>query len=283
MICDTVDLYTYFSRPREGAAAGKLKRFLHGQITESEGLQKIRPAMLVIPGGGYGMVSQRENEAAALAYFAAGYNVFVLEYDVAPLHYPVQLLEAGMAMLYLRREAAALDIDGAHIAAVGFSAGGHLCGCISLLWDDPALRAAFGAECEQIRPDASVYSYPVVTCDPAKAHLDSFRNFCGDAAPFEAYSLEKHVRPNASPSFLWATSEDNAVPVENAVLLYSALHAAGVPAELHLFERGQHGLSVCNEEVYPCPTGGGYYAQAANWLPLSLGFLRGHGFALRNK
>ena len=146
MICDTVDLYGYFSRPRGSAEGGVLTRYLHGQIEEAH-LQKVRPAMLVIPGGGYGMVSQRESEPVATAYFAAGYNVFVLRYSVAPAHYPTQLTEAGMAMLYLRREAAALNIDGAHVAAVGFSAGGHLCGCISLLWDDSALVSAFGAEC----------------------------------------------------------------------------------------------------------------------------------------
>ena len=282
MICDTVDLYGYFSRPRGSAEGGELTRYLHGQIEEAH-LQKVRPAMLVIPGGGYGMVSQRESEPVATAYFAAGYNVFVLRYSVAPAHYPTQLTEAGMAMLYLRREAAALNIDGAHVAAVGFSAGGHLCGCISLLWDDPALVSAFGAECGKIRPDASVYAYAVITADAAKYHGGSFRNFCADAVPFEAYSLEKKVRPAAPPAFLWATSDDGAVPVENSVRLYSALHAAGVPAELHIFEHGPHGMSVCGEEAFPSPVEDPAFARAANWLPLSLTFLKAHGFCMHNK
>ncbi len=283
MISDSIDLYAYFKLPRKGAKAGTLKRFLHGQITESEGLQKIRPAMLVLPGGGYAFVSQRENESVAFRYFAEGYNVFVLEYDIAPVHYPAQILEAGMAMLYLRREAAALDIDGEHIAAVGFSAGGHLLGCIAILWDDPALKAAFGDECARIRPDAAVYSYPVVTDSIEKGHVFSFKNFCGDVVPHEAYSLEKHVRREAAPAFIWATSEDGGVPVENSVLLYSALHEAGVPAELHLFECGPHGLSTADADVYPVPLAEPYFARAANWVPLSFTFLKGHGFAIKNK
>ncbi len=282
MIHDRIDLYTYFSRPRGTAKAGTLTRYLHAQITEWQGLERVRPALLVIPGGGYAMVSQREAEPIAVRFFEQGYNVFVLEYDVAPVHYPVQLLQAGMAMLYLRRESAALAIDGRHIAAVGFSAGGHLCGCISLLWDDPALREAFGDECAKIRPDAALLGYPVISCDPAKAHIDSFANFCG-GIPFEAYSLEKRVRPSAPPCFIWATTTDDVVPVENSLRLYSALHEAGVPAEMHLFEKGQHGLATCDEEVFSGPLEEPYYAQASNWLPLAFGFLRARGFVLQNK
>ena len=191
MTVETIDLYDYFKLPRSGAKKGILTAYRHGQFTELQ-VKKRRAAMLVLPGGAYAMVSQREAEPVALRYFAEGLDAFVLDYDVAPKHYPTQLLQAGMAMLYLRREAGSLYIDDEHIAAIGFSAGGHLCGCISLLWDDPALRAAFGAECEQIRPDASVYSYPVVTCDPAKAHLDSFRNFCGGAADAVVH---QHIKP----------------------------------------------------------------------------------------
>ena len=283
MIHDTIDLYDYFGRPRGEAARGMLTRYLHDQITESPGMQKVRPAMLVIPGGGYSMTSQREEEPIALRFFAAGYNAFVLRYSVAPLHYPAQVLEGGMAMLYLRREAAALDIDAEHIAAVGFSAGGHLCGCLSLLWDDPALRQAFGQECARIRPDAAVFGYPVVTCDPAKAHMGSIRNFCGDAVPFEAYSLEAHARADAAPAFIWATTDDGAVPVENSLRLYAALHAAGVPVEMHLFEKGPHGLSTCESDVFPQPVDDPHYAQAAHWIPLALGFLSARGFKIRGK
>lgn len=277
MICEKTDLYAYCGIPRKGELQGRLAAYRHPQFAEL-GERRVRPAMLVIPGGAYAFWSEREGEPAALRYYEAGFDCFVLEYDIAPRSYPVQLLQAGMAMLYLRREAAALSLDPARIAAVGFSAGGHLCGCISYLWDDPALQAAFGDDCGRIRPDAALLSYPVVSADEGVAHADSFRNFCGGKVSPQAYSLEKHIRPAAPPTFLWATSADDLVPAENAVLLYSALRRVGVEAELHLFDRGPHGMSVCSEEVSFAGWNGQELLHAAHWLPLSLEFLRARGF-----
>lgn len=272
-----IDLYDYFRIARSGAERGQLCAYLHDDLTELPH-RRVRPAMLVIPGGGYGSVSQREAEPVAVRYFAEGFDCFVLNYDVAPHSYPEQILEAGMAMLYLRREARDFP-DARKVAVVGFSAGGHLAGCISYLWDDPALQAAFGAECGAIRPDAAILSYAVVTADERYWHRDSFQNFCGDKAAYEAYSLEKHIRREAPPTFLWATTPDDCVPVENSLLLYTALHRAGVSAEMHLFEEGWHGLSTADIEVCE-PSLPSFLAHVRNWLPLSLGFLRAHGFTV---
>ena len=280
MTVNKVDLYEYFGLPREGVKGGFLTAYCHGQ---QPGLvKKIRPAMLVIPGGGYAFVSDSENEPVALRYFAEGFDAFALDYSIAPDHYPAQILEAGMAMLYLRREAAAMDIDPEHIAAVGFSAGGHLCGCISVLWDDPALVKAFGREaCEGIRPDASVLSYPVITADNRYWHEGSFVNFCGGVVAAEDYSLEKRVRANASPCFLWSTSEDGCVPAENALMMYVSLRKAGVSAELHIFEKGCHGMSLCNGETACSEPSAHVCEHNAVWFRLSLEFLEEHGFAVK--
>lgn len=278
MTVETIDLYDYFKLPRCGAEKGILTAYCHGQLTELQ-VKKRRAAMLVFPGGGYAGVSQREAEPVALRYFADGFDAFVLDYDVAPKHYPLQILQAGMAMLYIRREAGARCIDDKHIAAVGFSAGGHLCGCVSFLWDDPALVQAFGAEeCEKIRPDAALLSYPVITFDERYRHYDSFVNFCGDAVKKEDYSLEKRIRPSVPPCFIWANTPDGAVPPENSVLLYSALRRAGVPAELHIFEQGWHGMSLCNGEVEPEDVNDAVRAHVSHWIGLSVEFLRAHGF-----
>ncbi len=283
MICETIDLYEYFGMDRKGDLCGILRSYRHGQIPEMQ-IRKIRPAMLVLPGGGYEFVSQREADPVALQYFAQGFDCFVLTYDVAPhRHYPTPVLQAGMAMLYLRREAAKLDLDEGHIAAVGFSAGGHLCGVISLLWDDPAFKEKFGEECVKIRPDASVYSYPVITCAEAISHGGSFDNLCADVVRREDYSLEKKVRPAACPSFIWSTTTDSAVPVENSLLLYTALHKANVPVELHLFEKGPHGMSTCDGEVNRDEPSDPAYRHVKNWLPLSFEFLKEHGFAVRSE
>ena len=107
-----------------------------------------------------------------------------------------------------------LDFD--KIAAIGFSAGGHLLGCISAIWDDPAIAAVLGDACAAARPDASVYGYPVVTADECE-HEESFENFCRKAVKAETYSVERRVRPECSPAFIWANTPDSVVPVQNAV------------------------------------------------------------------
>ncbi len=281
-MAEKMDLYEYFKIPRNGDIGGFLKVYRHSEMPEM-GITRIRPAMLVLPGGGYCFVSQREAEPIALEYFKQGFDCFVLDYDIAPhRHYPTPVLQAGMAMIYLRREAENLHIDAEHIAAVGFSAGGHLCGIISLLWDDPALKEMFKDECVRIRPDASVYSYAVVTSGE-KAHRGSFESLCADKVKQEDYSLENKVRSSAAPSFIWATTTDDAVPVENSLMLYAALHKVSVPVELHIFEKGPHGMSTCDIEVCNGEPADPAYKHAAHWLPLSFEFLKNNGFTIKIK
>ena len=281
MTTKTVDLYEYFGIGRKDARKGYLTLYVRDDLTEMA-KKRVRPAMLVIPGGGYCNVSQREGEPIALRFFAEGFNAFVLEYDVAPQHYPVQLLQAGMAMLYLRREAARLGVDGERIAAIGFSAGGHLAGCTGFVWDDPALREAFGDECARICPDALVLSYPVVTADKRYYHGGSFRNFCGGDEGHETFSLEKRVRKGAPPCFIWATTPDDCVPAENSLLLYSALKNAGAHVEMHLFDEGWHGLSTADDEVLD-DTDFPFLVRVAEWLPMAVSFLRAHGFTVQRQ
>lgn len=280
MIFTKIDLYSEMHLPRKDAVQGFLEAYRHTQLSE-RGIRKRRPALLVIPGGGYGMLSEREAEPVALQFFAEGFDCFVLRYDVAPLHYPTPLLQAGMAMLWLRKNASALAIDDAHIAAAGFSAGGHLAGCLAFLWRDAALQAAFGRDTDAIRPDACLLAYPVVTADERYRHNDSFDNFCGKTADFSAYSLERHVPRGAPPCFLWTTNTDDLVPPENTLLLYGALRAAGIPTELHVFEYGPHGLSVSGAETEPNDADAPFYARVRQWLPLSLSFLKTHGFCIK--
>ncbi len=277
MLYETIDLYAYFKTERKGATAGMLSCYRHGQIPEMR-QKTYHPAMLVLPGGGYGFVSQREGEPVVLEYFSAGFDVFLLKYDIAPACYPLQFEQVAMAMMYIRRNAEAFDIIPDKIAAIGFSAGGHLLGCISTKWDDDAVRALFGDECDKVRPDASVYSYAVVSSDPSIYHDGTFRNFCGDRVSPDDYSVEKLVRPQCSPAFIWCNTPDKIVPVQNSLRLYEAYLAAGVPAELHIFRAGWHGMSVCNEEIEcnkPVPP---EFALVRPWIGLSRSFLKSLGF-----
>ena len=271
---EEIDLYAYFCDERGEKPRGFLHAYRH--VASKEIAAKERSSVLIFPGGGYSFVSEREWEPVAMYYYGRGLDAYVLDYNVAPhCGYPALLTEAAMAMLYLRKEAERLHSDG-KIAVLGFSSGGHLCGCVSLAWDDPVLRERFGEDCAKIRPDAAILAYAVVSADRSCWDEETFVNFCGDAAPYERYSLESLVRRDAPPVFLWATADDAAVPIENSIRLFRALCAAGVPAEYHAFETGEHGLSVCSEEVLAECTEQTEHVR--NWLRLSVGFLRRHGF-----
>ena len=280
MIFTKIDLYSEMHLPRKDAVQGFLEAYRHTQLSE-RGIRKRRPALLVIPGGGYGMLSEREAEPVALQFFAEGFDCFVLRYDVAPLHYPTPLLQAGMAMLWLRKNASALAIDDTHIAAAGFSAGGHLAGCLAFLWRDAALQAAFGRDTNAIRPDACLLAYPVVTMGEW-AHEGSRDVITdGDEVLKELLSLEKQVTKEAPPVFLWHTQEDVCVPVENSLLLAAAYRKAGVPFAMHIFEHGPHGMSLVSPETSDQTEYDRFLAPVGKWLPLSLDWLKSRGFSVR--
>ena len=145
-----VDLYDYFGKIRPAAAAGYLSCYLPSEV-HHPGCKRLRPAILVIPGGGYGGVSDREAEPVALRFLTKGYGAFVLNYSVAPVRFPHALREAAMAMRYIRENAAELGIIKNMVAATGFSAGGHLCGTLGMMFDAPELQDIAPAEMGQIQ------------------------------------------------------------------------------------------------------------------------------------
>ena len=215
----------------------------------------------------------------ARAFARDGIEAFVLEYDCVPVPLgTMPVRTAAAAVAWVREHAAQFHINPDRIAIGGFSAGGHLLGCISTLWDDPAVQELFGAECDKVRPDASVYSYAVISSDPAIYHGYSFRNFCKDTVNQDDYSIDKKVRPSCSPAFIWANTPDLTVPSPNSVRLYLAYREAGVPAELHIFRDGGHGLATCNEETEASLPPSASCTYSRPWIDLSLNFLKTAGF-----
>ncbi len=222
-----------------------------------------RRAMLVIPGGGYSMVSERESEPIARKYYAAGYNVFILHYsvtnrgaDMAAITdksgHPKPLLEASKAMSIIRRGAERFNIIPDNVAVVGFSAGGHLAASLANLWHLDFVAREAGIEYGENRPDAAILSYPVIT-GGEYAHRGSFDNLLNGSKNKESdlslYSIENSVSDKTCPCFIWHTAADGAVPVQNSILLSSALSKAGIPFELHIFPEGAHGLSTAEPDV----------------------------------
>lgn len=241
---------------------GRLACYLR-TASESMPLAARRPAVVVIPGGGYNHLSDREADPVALQFAAAGYHAFVLTYGVGPqAQNYLPLRQVSEALGVLRAHAEEWGVCPDKIAVCGFSAGGHL--ALS-----SAVLALPGAEAAgQQRPNAVILSYPVVTAGEY-AHRGSFCYLAGsdDPADHRPFGLEDKVRPGMAPVFVWHTMDDQTVPVENTLLLIGALRQAGVPCEAHLFPSGPHGASICTAEVnYPLPHAARWVQLAQEWL-----------------
>lgn len=249
MICEKIDLYDYFKLKRPENGVGYLYTYVLNNTEQIKGDRK-HPAMLVIPGGGYSMTSDREAEPVAMAYVGKGFNAFVLRYSCAPVKYPYPLLEAVMAMNYIRLNAEKLNVDTQKIAAVGFSAGGHLCAMLGSYYDSPEVAEIFKGNVSA-RPDAVILSYPVITCGE-KAHKGSFINLCGEdnVKLMEKLDIANLVNANSAPAFIWATYTDGCVPVKNSLIVADAYEKAGVPFSVHIWGKGQHGISLADINVY---------------------------------
>ena len=276
MKTERIDLYEYFGITRPNGAQGYLDSYIIERSDEfSE--NRLRPAMLVIAGGGYGFVSNREKEPVALYYVAQGFDAFTLTYSINPISYPYQLLEGCMAMAYIRENADIYGIDNEHVSAVGFSAGGHLCAMLATVCDEKEIKEFLGDKVSLCRPDAVVLSYPVITLGE-KTHYGTSVNISGGDENLKArLSLENRVTDKSSPAFIWTTVNDATVPCENSLYMALAYKKAGVPFELHVFENGVHGLSLATEEVNT-PN-----APVSVWKDLSMTWLKNRGFKISNK
>ena len=211
----------------------------------------VRDALLVLPGGGYTQIcSDREGEPIALAFLARGYNTFVLRYSVGEeAVFPRPLVDASLAMQYIRRHADAFCIDPARVFAVGFSAGGHLCAALGTLWNAPELRAALPDLPPRInRPTGMLLCYAVLSADLPATHMGSFFHILGTEHPDREallrYSLDHCVDAETSPAFLMHTADDAVVPVGNALNMIRALVGHRIPCEARIYARGPHGLAL---------------------------------------
>lgn len=214
-----------------------------------EDLRKIRPCVLICPGGGYGFISDREEEVIAMHFLAEGYAVFMLSYSVEPHLFPAQLREVAAAMELIHSNAEKWMCDPNRIAIAGFSAGGHLAAHYSNAYDIPEVREIFP---ESKPAQAAILSYPVITADSAHCHANSFRRLLGHEYPLsreelDKFSCDRLVSRRTPPTFLWHTVADELVPVQNSLLYAQALASCGVPFELHIYPAGFHGLSTVDD------------------------------------
>lgn len=208
-----------------------------------------RTAVVIAPGGGYQHLAfDKEGTDIARWLNERGVAAFVLKYRLGPVyHHPIELGDAERAMRTVRANAAEYAIAEDHIGIWGFSAGGHLAATTATLAAAGDPNAEDPIERQSARPDFLILAYPVVTMLDPYVHRGSRHFLLGDSPTAEIetkLSPELHVTKQTPPTFLFATTDDPVVPVMNSVLFYSALVKAGVPAEMHLFSHGPHGVGL---------------------------------------
>lgn len=221
------------------------------QITDEIPTSKKRPAILVIPGGAYYNCSDREGEPVALAFASKGYSAFVLKYSVGEgnADFPRPLNEAEEALEMIYNSSEEWGVDKSRVAAIGFSAGGHLCAALSTMG--------------RVKPAASILGYPCI--------LENDKTNCKIAT--EMIPLDREVTGETPPTFLFGCCEDTCVQIVNSLAYINALNKAGVPFEVHIFQKGYHGFSLANSSVYATQAEIDYTAHTAVWFDMCITWL----------
>lgn len=240
--------------------------------SNSEIVNRKRPAVIICPGGAYMSIADREGEPIALQFVARGYHAAVLNYSVHPnSHYPTSILELGRAVQMLRENAEEWLIDTDKIILMGFSAGGHLATSYSCFWSEDDISKALCCQKEDLKPNGLILGYPVIT--PEYTLGGSFRNLLGARYDelLDKMCLEKQVNTSNPPTFMWHTKTDEAVSYKNSTLFEQALKEKNVSVELHLYPEGMHGLALANEvtaidESQIVPSCQGWFDKAMAWI-----------------
>jgi len=225
------------------------------------------PAIIVCPGGGYvNLAMNHEGRQVANYLNSLGLAAFVLRSRLGPrYHHPIELGDAQRAVRTVRSKAGEWRLDPARIGILGFSAGGHLAMSASTHFDPGAAAATDVVERAGSRPDFSVLGYPVISMTEPWTHQGSKNNLLGnnpDPELAKSLSGELSVTKETPPTFIFQTNADTTVPAENSVYYYLALRKAGVPAEMHIFEKGAHGVGLANDD----PALSEWSKVLANWL-----------------
>lgn len=237
-------------------------------------------AVVICPGGGYGfLATDHEGKQVAEYFNKLGIHAFVLQNRIVQKDRPgpllmAPLLDVNRAIRTVRSKSEELKIDAKRVGLMGFSAGGHLASSGGTHFDE-GIKGSDDTDKLSSRPDFLILAYPVITMEAGVTHGGSKSNLLGkepDPKLVEFFSSEKQVTKDTPPTFIFHTDEDTGVLPENAILFYSALKKAKVPAELHIYAKGKHGVGLGRD---PAWTGGNTYVEG--WPDLLTAWLKGRG------
>lgn len=281
MYVEKIDLYKYFNIPKKDGFGGFLTATCHTEMTELP-YTKTRPAMIVVPGGGYTFVSQREDEPVVMKFLSNGFNCFSLDYTVNGLGYPIQLIELAMAVSYVRENADKYSIDPNMVCAVGFSAGGHLVGTLSTHFDDEKVLNLLNKKPQDLRPNAIILAYAVLSMQDELSHGITKKVVTNnDESLYNYLDIIENVKKSSPPAFIWATTEDKLVEPLNSVYLAIKYQKLGIPYELHVYEKGWHGLSTATSEENYTQDKKPLELECKNWINMAIRWLKDKGITFR--
>lgn len=227
-----------------------LKTYIHDQSSQSDFQIQKRPAVIVMPGGAYAFLSDAEAEPVALTFLKEGYNTFVLRYSVGDsCTYPEILEEVSKAIWTVRSHAEEWNINPDAIVLMGFSAGACLAAMSATQWNTPGLASRLGVPEDGIKPNAAVIAYApwdntnTIQKDP-KFYNPECAKIAKDCTP--ELDFINYTGPHMPPLFIWHNRYDKYVPASNPVMIAAKLYELDLPFELHIFQGGEHGMSVCN-------------------------------------
>ena len=212
-------------------------------------------AMVVFPGGGYGGLAPHEGKGYADWLVTNGISCFVVKYRLGSQGYrhPAMLNDAARAVRLVRARAEEWKVDPKRVGVIGSSAGGHLVSTLITHFDAGQADASDSVERQSSRPDVAILCYPVITLTGSNTHAGSKRNLLGenpDPELVKNLSNETQVTKDTPPCFIWHTWEDKGVKVENSLEFAAALRRAGVPFDLHVFQKGPHGIGTANNHPW---------------------------------
>lgn len=232
-------------------------------------------AVIVCPGGAYEFCAPHEGAEIAEWFNENGISAFVLNYRTAKGQHLgfAPLADVMRAIRYIRHNAGQWGIDRHKIAVMGFSAGAHLAASLSVHYDKEIYKPTDETDRENARPDATILCYPVIDMFEYR-HDGSRQNLIGENPLHkdkEFMALYKHINENTPQTFIWHTSSDAAVPVENTLLYSQALSKAKIPFEIHIYPIGHHGLGLAKGPERDCPHVAQWSQSLLKWLEL-IGF-----------
>lgn len=277
----------------EGIFNATLTAYIQNPTTDQKDIS-LRPAILICPGGAYISITDKEAEPVALRFISSGYQAFVLKYSIGAglAHFPTPFLDAAKAILIIRENAHKWSINPDKIILCGFSTGGHLAAILATSWNDSYFSKALKVDNVLIKPNAVVLGYPLLDLyklqekhSKHNSNMQSiiemmFASVFGTVNPnkdqLDEWNIINRITTQMPPTFMWTTSEDALIDVEESLDLVKKLSFHGIPYEFHVFEKGAHGLSLGDQSV-------GYneydikeHINASRWIELALNWINYH-------